>query len=295
MNRIVKNRLWPRLAVAALSPLAVSAQKPRPLIIGVLSYQSGEADAADSVSRAAERGLLLGIEEADQTARLFGRRVVEKRVVIKRRDDALRAARIMARTTNMSALLVTNPELMPAADAMLGGKHVPGYAVVVLRTLPSEERGSCSAFSFALYPPADALRRVTRPAGSAVALWTGSLQRFGALELNDRYRARWKSGMTGAAWASWAAVKIIAEASLRTSSVEPFTLLAYLKKSEFDGHKGWPLTFRKADHLLRQPIYIVSESDSKLLQELPAGARAETESAASVLDALLPVGPIACR
>jgi len=286
----------------ALLPAVICAQgsAKRPLVIGVLSYESGESSAADSTSRAAERGLQLGIEEAQQTARLFGRDVREKRVVIKRTDDAARAARVMARTTMMSALIVTNPELIPAAESV--GRV--GYAVVVMRTLPSAAPLDCSKFVFAVYPPDTDLhslrnrweaggRYATRTVDSlglpVAALWHSSLERFGALELNDRYRARWKTGMTSEAWAAWVAVKILSEASLRKQSVEPFLILDYITKSEFDGHKGWPLTFRAEDHFLRQPIYMVSAgADSKVAEELPRGSRSETQSASQVLDAILP-------
>jgi hypothetical protein len=94
--------------------------------------------------------------------------------------------------------------------------------------------------------------------------------------------------MTGEAWASWIAVKILSEAFLRKQSNEPFALLDYIRGSEFDGHKGWPLTFRPADHLLRQPIYMVSAARAKPVGELPSGGRSETESAETILDRVLP-------
>jgi hypothetical protein len=64
--------------------------------------------------------------------------------------------------------------------------------------------------------------------------------------------------MDGFAWAGWAAVKIATEAALRTRSTSPAKLLAYLESptTQFDGHKGWSLKFRPADHQLRQPLYI---------------------------------------
>ena len=181
----------------------------------------------------------------------------------------------MARTTMMSALLVTNPELIAAAESV----RPAGYAVIVMRTLPSLAALRCSDFTFAVYPDVS----------DSLALWHSSLERFGALELNDRYRSRWKTGMSSAAWASWVAIKILSEASLRTQSVEPFLLLDYIRKSEFDGHKGWPLTFRSEDHVLRQPFYVISPgASSKVRAELPSGGRSETESAAQVLDRILP-------
>jgi hypothetical protein len=290
MESLSNRRILLALAAAVTwFPLSAGAQSkpPKPLIIGVLSYETGESSAPDSVSRSAERGLQMGLEEAAETARLFGRSVQEKRVVIKRTDDADRAARVMARTTNMSALIVTNPELLASAERLPG---TPGarYPVVVLRTLPSPASLECSSFSFAIYPSASALNSVGGRAGSTVALWGPSLERFGALELNDRYRSRWKTGMNSEAWAAWFAVKILSEAALRTRSNEPFVILNYIRKSEFDGHKGWPLTFRPEDHLLRQPLYIVSDVDSKVREELPNGGRSQTRSAAQVLDGVLP-------
>src|SRR4051812_4201643 len=87
------------LLSSALPNRAAAQKQPRAktLVIGILSYESGESTAPDSVSRNAERGLAMGIEEARETARLFGRDVRESRTVIKRGDDAAKAARIMAR------------------------------------------------------------------------------------------------------------------------------------------------------------------------------------------------------
>jgi ABC-type branched-subunit amino acid transport system substrate-binding protein len=94
----------------------------------------------------------------------------------------------------------------------------------------------------------------------SVTLWGSSLQRFGASQLNDRYRDKYHTWMDGFAWAGWAAVKIAAEAALRTRSTSPARLVDYLESqsAQFDGHKGWPLTFRAADHQLRQPLYIAT-------------------------------------
>jgi ABC transporter substrate binding protein (PQQ-dependent alcohol dehydrogenase system) len=95
-----------------------------------------------------------------------------------------------------------------------------------------------------------------------VVLWSPALERFGASQLNDRYRTMFKSEMDGGGWAGWMAVKTAAEAALRARSTDPRKMLVYLEANStaFDGHKGWPLTFRRADHQLRQPLYIVVTS-----------------------------------
>jgi ABC-type branched-subunit amino acid transport system substrate-binding protein len=102
----------------------------------------------------------------------------------------------------------------------------------------------------------------TGAASDPVVLWSGALVRFGASQINARYRAMFNTDMDAGAWAGWIAVKIAAEAALRAGSAQPKSLITYLEASstQFDGHKGWPLTFRRADHQLRQPLYIVAAS-----------------------------------
>ena len=100
--------------------------------------------------------------------------------------------------------------------------------------------------------------------------------------------------MDGSAWAGWVAVKIAAEAALRARSVRPTALLAYLESqsTSFDGHKGWPLSFRSTDHQLRQPLYVVAPSPKARegTQDIPAlGALAAGGANANqLLDALMP-------
>ena len=65
------------------------------------------------------------------------------------------------------------------------------------------------------------------------------------------------------------AVKIAWETSLRAGSTDPAALLTFLEKesTQFDGHKGAPLSFRAWDHQLRQPLYAVA--GAKVIAELP--------------------------
>jgi ABC transporter substrate binding protein (PQQ-dependent alcohol dehydrogenase system) len=82
--------------------------------------------------------------------------------------------------------------------------------------------------------------------------------------------------MDGAAWAGWMAVKVLWEASLRARSTDGAALRAYLDRdaTQFDGHKGWPLSFRAWDHQLRQPLYLVAPAENggtRIVGEVPAG------------------------
>jgi ABC transporter substrate binding protein (PQQ-dependent alcohol dehydrogenase system) len=91
-----------------------------------------------------------------------------------------------------------------------------------------------------------------------IELWDSRLERFGASQLNDRFAARFAEPMSSAAWAGWFAVKVAWEASQRAGAVDGAAIAAYLERdtSSFDGQKGVPLSFRRWDHQLRQPLYV---------------------------------------
>lgn len=102
-------------------------------------------------------------------------------------------------------------------------------------------------------------------AGATVELWHASLERFGAGQLNDRFRARFRKPMDSAAWAGWFAVKVVWEASQRARVVAGDAIASFLERdtTAFDGHKGVPLSFRRWDHQLRQPLYVVDSPASR--------------------------------
>lgn len=94
--------------------------------------------------------------------------------------------------------------------------------------------------------------------------WYHQFERFSARELNRRFVRRFGKPMEAYAWANWAAVKLVAEGTLRSASHDPTALVTYLEGSPaFDGHKGKALTFREWNHQLRQPLYVVKARDSK--------------------------------
>jgi len=75
--------------------------------------------------------------------------------------------------------------------------------------------------------------------------WHPRLTRFGAGELNERFRRETGHAMDEAAWLGWIAVKIAAESALRRRD---------LASVRVDGHKGVPLRF-DANRNLVQPLY----------------------------------------
>jgi len=97
-----------------------------------------------------------------------------------------------------------------------------------------------------------------RAAGLWALGWHYELERFSARELNGRFRRRFNAPLAEASWAAWAAVKLAGEAVVRTGAGDGAALVAFMESAPpFDGHKGEALTFRKWDHQLRQPLYVV--------------------------------------
>jgi hypothetical protein len=97
--------------------------------------------------------------------------------------------------------------------------------------------------------------------------WHPDFEKFAARDLNNRFRKAYQVPMDSAAWASWAALKMISESVARTQSTEPGRILTYLREEmAFDGQKGVPHTFRDTGQL-RQPLLIVEAG--KLVGEAP--------------------------
>lgn len=104
--------------------------------------------------------------------------------------------------------------------------------------------------------------------------WHDDFTKFAARELNNRFRKAHGVPMDDAAWAGWAAIKMLSETVARTQTTEPGRILAYLRHElEFDGQKGVPHTFRDTGQL-RQPLLIVEEG--KLLGEAPVRGVADS-------------------
>jgi hypothetical protein len=93
------------------------------------------------------------------------------------------------------------------------------------------------------------------------ALWTtdwhASLQPYGAAQLNDRYRARFRDeAMSAPAWRGWFAVKALVESSLAARDPASTDVRDHLHSGAWDGHKGEPLRF-DAHGDLQQPVYVI--------------------------------------
>lgn len=189
----------------------------------------------------ARQGIVMSIEESARVAGLLGR-----------------------------AIVLDSGAAGPARGAFVitAGPGVPAPARGIVLDL------ACTA------PPTRAPARwfgvcpAASPRGAAaqdsVVGWDGALEKYGAAQLNDRYRGRWGAPMSDAAWRGWLAAKIAWEAALRGPR-DPAALARWLASpaARFDGHQGVPLSF-DARHRLRHPRYRVLHRDgARTLEPLP--------------------------
>jgi ABC-type branched-subunit amino acid transport system substrate-binding protein len=261
-------------SIACVVPISGSTQQPQKHIqlrIGLITTTGG-AEASDGASIA--RGVRLGAAESRQTAQLFGDDVQLFEAAGAGATAVASADRLVS--SNKIGILIGTSDVDAEALSRFSERH----HIIFLNAASRSQslRSACNRYTFhveatdAMYSsaagrgnlvPSPARSAVLRSLGArtdSIVLWSSILERFGASQINDRYRDKYKTGMDGGAWAGWAAVKFGAEAALRARSASPGQLLAYLESpaTQFDGHKGWPLTFRLSDHQLRQPLYMVA-------------------------------------
>ena len=219
----------------------------------------------DSSARDQQLGIDLGVDEATHAAQLFGGSIEITRLSTPSADDR-----------RLSAIVGGGDAQSCASWA----EHAGAAKVVYMNTTCTSDalRGAtCSRAMFHVIPSDSMLRdavALVRANDGEAAAWDASLTRYGADALNQRFRARFHEPMTPIAWAAWLSIKILWESALRQKSGDSSAIAEYLARdtTQFDGHKGQPLSFRSWDHQLRQPLYIVSTgtgTNARRVTEVP--------------------------
>lgn len=90
--------------------------------------------------------------------------------------------------------------------------------------------------------------------------WSPVLEQWGAVQLQNRFKAAAGRPMQSRDYAAWVAIRAIGEAVTRTGSADPAVLRAYMLSDAFqlDGFKGRALTFRGWNGQMRQPIAVAN-------------------------------------
>lgn len=103
-------------------------------------------------------------------------------------------------------------------------------------------------------------RPVVGTQGLVPTSWHRSQEQWGGTQLQRRFTRAFGRWMLERDYAAWEAARSIGEAVTRTNSADPATLRSYIVSDTFElaAFKGKPLTFRKWDQQLRQPILLAS-------------------------------------
>ena len=103
-------------------------------------------------------------------------------------------------------------------------------------------------------------RPVAGTQGLIPTAWHRSHEQWGGTQIQRRFHKLAGRDMTVRDYANWAAMRSIGEAVTRTSSAEPEKIRAHLMGDGFKlaAFKGTPLTFRRWNQQLRQPVLLAA-------------------------------------
>jgi len=99
-------------------------------------------------------------------------------------------------------------------------------------------------------------------------MWYHKVDKPGVAEFTDRYRKRYGKPPENCAWADYTGINIYLEAVEKTGTTDCRELVEFLESGvTFDIMKGRPASFRKLDHQLMQPMFVVRISDRDEMED----------------------------
>ena len=175
--------------------------------------------------------------------------------------DAIVTAAFTHSAQKFGARIVADQHFKPGTDPRDREQNDPALLSAVNRDFDAVFVAD-EAFDFARSVPYHLAR--PRPVIGSIdlepAAWHWTWERNGAAQVNSRFER--KSGgrhMEGPDWAAWLAVKMIAQAALRTSSADFAKQRAFIfTDGSFDGDKGLAVSVRPWDHQVRQAILLAA-------------------------------------
>ncbi len=207
-------------------------------------------------------GVQQGLEEANLQGEFLGQ---EYTVVPISLEDA--------KTTHIDTaiLMAASPE---AILSMAKLPHLAEVAIINIQSTADSLREACmanllsTAVSDKMLQDAQAQWLAKKPESAAHAQgWHHTFRKFAASQLNGRFQKAHNVAMDDAAWAGWAAMKVLSDTVARLNDSEASVVLPYLRSEiKFDGQKGAGSTFRDTGQL-RQLVLLVD--DDKIVAEAP--------------------------
>ena len=237
----VGRREFVRSIAGAFLLAAVPSLQQEAFTLGILT---------NSPATGFDNGLRLGWSEASRAAALFGR----KPMTIARAGDA-------RGLIDASASVIVGARAYP--EALKTARECRSHMIVYLNCGARADafREECNEYLFHIEASEVMYANAAKHApGSAIRLWDSSVEKYGAAQLNDRFRSTFNHAMDASAWCVWFAAKVVWESLLRMKGKAGTGIRDHLlsDSTQFDGHKGAPLSFRLHDHQLRQPLYAIS-------------------------------------
>lgn len=141
-----------------------------------------------------------------------------------------------------------------AAEVPLFMQDMPAHDLVAI----ADEAGDFGRYvAYHTWEP----RPVVGSEGLVPAAWSASVEQHGAAQLQGRFSEATSRDMRPVDYAAWAAVRAVGEAVARTGSGDAAMIRDYLFSDRFElgGFKGRPLTFRRWNGQMRQPIPLSHE------------------------------------
>jgi ABC-type branched-subunit amino acid transport system substrate-binding protein len=295
MNRIERRAFLRRLGAAGvwLTPVLIAAGRPaagRPAAgrnTGGLASDLRLGAVWPAGGRDLD-GIRLGASEAAHAARLFGTTFV----LHEAEGEGVQAGEAAARLIRDHGVrAIVGGATAEAADAMAtaaAAHHVVFMNIGVPRENLTQ---ACNPWTFHV-SASDGMRQhalaaVRDAPGDARATgWHASLERFGAGQVNDRFRRAYGSELSETGWNGWIAVKLLFDAAQRAGAESAAALAEYLVSGRalFDGHKGLQLSFHPVTRQLRQPLYIVA--GDRVIAQTPAASALGDMTHAQLLDSV---------
>ncbi len=175
-------------------------------------------------------------------------------------EDALYAQAIKRSAKRFGMKIVAEKKWLHTYDARRTAQsdipvftQVDDYDVLIV----ADEQGLFGEYiSYRTWLP----RPVIGTQGLVATAWHRTHEQWGAVQIQNRFKAMASRQMQEQDYAAYLAVRAIGEAVTRTRAMDAVSIKAYLLSADFklQGYKGRPLSFRSWNGQLRQPVLLAA-------------------------------------
>ena len=233
--------IWIFAFVAIQAPLPASAQETAALLEAHLGYTG-------PVGHSAYLGVTQGLFEANLQGQFLGQRYVLHQQPATETIPSLSAIFVADDGETLKRLSTRHPD-MPIFNLTLDDEALRAECLPNVLHIPPSRRMKEDALA--------QWRKLHPESKAVVQAWHPDFKKYAAEQLNRRFLKAQGRPMDDAAWAGWAAVKMLTDTIARLHVTDPAKVLDYLKTElQFDGQKGVDMNFQPTGQL-RQVLFLV--------------------------------------